>query len=176
MNPLFLAALTAAPEKIPELQPPRGMIPPTLWEVHGWTLIALAAVLCALLAVVIRRLRQPKPVAVVSAAEIAYRQLAALRSISDGPRTITEAPRVLREFLVAKFGLAGPGLTAREIAAHLPPNLSLAAELQQFLEACEAANFAPRSTGPPAEIALGEVERLVDAVEQQTSPPLPVAG
>lgn len=175
MNPLFLAALTAAPEKIPELKPPRGMIPPTLWEVHGWTLIALALALSALIALMIRRWRQPKPLAPISPSEIARRELAALRNISDGSRMITEAPQVLRRFLVAKFGLAGPGLTAREIAAHLPASLTLAAELQQFLEACEVANFAPQTAAPPAEIALGEVERLVHAVEEQTATPLPVA-
>ena len=175
MNSLFFAALTAAPEKIPELKPPRGTLPPSLWEVHGWTLIALALILGALIIVVIRRWRQPEPVTPLSPAAIAQRELAALRNVADESRPIGAAPQVLRRFLIAKFALAGPGLTAQEIAAHLPTSLPLAAELQHFLEAAEVANFAPQTMTPPTAIALGEVERLVQAVEEQTTPPEPAA-
>lgn len=175
MNPPFFAALKAAPEKIPELKPPRGTIAPTLWEAHGWTLIALLLVFCALVAVIVRRWRQPKPVLPISPAEIARRELAALRHAADQSPTVVEASRVLRRFLIAKFGLAGPGLTAHEIGAHLPARLALAAELQHFLETAEIANFAPETVAPRPSAAFEEIERLVEAVEAQTPPPLPVA-
>ena len=175
MNHPFFAALKAAPEKIPDLKPPRGTIAPTLWEAHGWALIALLLIFCALVAVLVRRWRRPKPVLAISPAEIARRELAALRTAADPSRTVSEASRVLRRFLIAKFGLAGPGLTAQEIAGHLPARLALAAELQHFLETAETANFAPETAAPRRSVALEEIERLVEAVEAQTPPPLPVA-
>ena len=169
----FLAALTAAPEKIPDLKPARGAIPPTLWEEHGWALSFLGLIAIVLIIVIVHRLRQPKPVIVPTPADIARRALAELRSKADAARVNTEVAGTLRRFLITKFRLAGPGLTADEIAAHLPMDESLAAELHLFLHHCDVANFAPNTPAPPAAAVIDDALGLLDAVEQQTPPPLP---
>src|SRR4051794_3687167 len=112
--PSLLAALTAAPEKIPDLKPPRGAIPATLWEQHGVALAFLGAIVLVLVIAIVQRLRQPKPVIILTPADIARGELDALRGCENAALVNTEAARVLRRFLIAKFGLAGPGLTADE--------------------------------------------------------------
>jgi hypothetical protein len=173
--PSLLAAITAAPEKIPDLKPPRGEILPTLWEAHGWALGALAVVALLLLAAIVQRLRQPKPVVLPTLADRARVELTALRAQGDAASINTGAARVLRRFLIAKFGLAGPGLTPDEIAAHLPTNEALTAELHRFLHQCDVANFAPATPAPPADAVIVETLGLIDTVERQTPPPLPMA-
>ena len=173
MNALhLLAALTAAPEKIPDLKPARGAIPPTLWEAHGWALSFLAAIFLVLLVALIHRLRQPKPVVLPTLADLARRELSALRG-DDATRVNTESARTLRRFLIMKFRLAGPGLTADEITAHLPTDESLAAELHLFLHHCDIANFAPASPAPSADAVIDDALGLLEAVERQTLQPLP---
>ena len=82
MNALhLLAALTAAPEKSPDLKPARGTIPPTLWEMHGWALTFLAAIFLVLFVSIIHRLRQPKPVILPTLADLARCELSALRGV-----------------------------------------------------------------------------------------------
>ena len=169
----LLAALTAAPEKIPDLKPARGAITPTLWEAHGWALSFLGVIALVLIAAIVHRLRQPKPVVVPTPTDIARRTLAALRGNPDAARVNTEVAATLRRFLIAKFGLAGPGLTADEIAAHLPMDESLAAELHLFLTHCDVANFAPIPSTPPGDAVIDDALHLLDAVEKQTPPPLP---
>ena len=171
--PSLLAALTAAPEKIPDLKPVRGTIPPTLWEAHGWALSFLGVIFLVLLVTIIHRLRQPKPVVIPTLADVARRELTARRG-GDATRVNTESARTLRCFLIAKFGLAGPGLTADEIAAHLPTDESLAAELHLFLHHCDIANFAPAAPAPSGDAVIDDALGLLDAVERQMSAPLPV--
>ena len=168
--PSWLAALTAAPEKIPDLIPPRGAIPPTLWEAHGWALCFLAAIALVLLIAIVHRLRQPKPVVIPTPADLARQELSTLRGRADA-QVNTTAARVLRGFLIAKFRLAGPGLTADEIAAHLPMDPSLAAELHLFLHQCDVTNFAPAASIPPADSVIEDALGLIDSVERQTPPP-----
>jgi hypothetical protein len=168
----FLAAITAAPEKIPDLKPVRGAIPPTLWEEHGWALCFLGAVALVLLILIICRLRQPKPVVAPTSADIVRHNLKALRGREDAAHVNTEAARLLRGFLIAKFNLAGPGLTADEIAGCLPTDEGLAAELHRFLHYCDVMNFAPVLAAPPTETAIEDALALVDSVERRTPPPL----
>lgn len=173
--PSLLAALTAAPEKIPDLKPPRGAIPPTFWEEYGLALCIFGAVGLVVLAAIIHRLRQPKPVVVPTPADIARRELDALRGHKDATVVNTEAARILRGFLIKKFGLAGPGLTADEIAAHLPTDEVLAAELHLFLQHCDVANFAPAAPLPSAGAVIEDALESIDAVERQTPQPPPAA-
>lgn len=174
MNALLLAAMTAAPGKIPDLKPVRGTIPSSFWEAYGWLLVLLAGVVCLALAALMNRWRRPKPVIVPAASELARRELARLRASTDEPEPIAAIARVVRHFLVAKFRLAGPGLTGEEIAAHLPTDPRLAAELQLFLEQCDVSSFAPAATRPSMAATNSEAERLIGTVERQTPPPLPV--
>ncbi len=176
MNPLFLrlAAITIAPEKIPDLKPPRGSIAPTLWEQHGWALCFLGAIALVLLISIIQRLSRPAPVIIPTSADLARRELEGLRGRGDAAVVNTGAGRVLRGFLVAKFGLAGPGLTADEIAAHLPMDEVLAGEIHLFLHQCDVANFAPAVPAPAAEAVIENALELIDSVEQKLPPPLPV--
>lgn len=172
--PSLLAALTAAPEKIPDLKPARGAIPPTLWDEHGWALSFLALIALVVVVAIIRRLRQPKPIVAPTPADIARRALADLRGKADAARVNTDVAGTLRRFLITKFRLAGPGLTAEEIAGHLPTDESLASELHLFLHHCDVANFAPNTPAPPANAVIDDALGLLDAVEKQTPPPLPV--
>jgi len=174
MNSLLIAALTAAPEKIPDLKPPRGVIPPGFWESYGWLAVLLAGVTLLVVSAVIHRLRRPKPVIVPTPAQIARRELERLRAHADDPEAIAAIARALRHFVVSKFRLAGPGLTADEIAAQVPTDPGLAAEVHLFLEQCDTANFAPASAHPNAVTMIGEAGRLIGVIEQQTPPALPV--
>lgn len=174
MNMLVLAALTAAPEKIPDLKPIRGAIPPSFWEAYGWLVVLLAGLACLALAILMNRLRRPKPLIVPSAADLARRELDRLRASDDQPDLIPAVARVLRHFLITKFRLAGPGLTAVEISGHIPADPALAAEMQLFLEQCDVSSFAPAATAPTAANAIAEAERLIGAIESQTTTTLPM--
>jgi hypothetical protein len=173
--PSLLAALTAAPEKIPDLKPPRGAIPATLWEQHGMTLAFLGAIVLVLVIAIVRRLRQPKPVIIPTPADIARSELDALRGCENAALVNTEAARVLRRFLIAKFGLAGPGLTADEITSHLPMDETLASNLHFFLHQCDVANFAPAAPTPAADSVIEHARELIDSIERKLPPPLPVS-
>lgn len=169
----LLAALTAAPEKIPDLKPIRGAIPPSFWEAYGWLVLLLLGVACLAIALLMNRLRRPKPVIIPSAADLARRELERVRASSDETALPAAVARVLRHFLVKRFRLAGPGMTAHEIAAHLPIEPALVAELQLFLDHCDLASFAPAAARSLPAATIGEAERLIGAVERQSPPPLP---
>jgi Domain of unknown function (DUF4381) len=173
MMDVVFAALTAAPEPIPDLKPPRGAIPTPFGETYAvW--IAIAVVLGTLLSwLFIRHLRRPKLTAIPTPAEIARQELAALRGKDDAGQIVAEGARVLRRYLIARFRLSGPGLTADEIVVRVGTDELLTGELHSFLSHCDVVNFAPAALAPPADAVIGDAERLIEAVERQTPPPLP---
>jgi hypothetical protein len=95
-----------------------------------------------------------------------------MRGCEDAHFVNTETARLLRSFLISKFSLAGPGLTAGEIAGCLPTDEGLAAELHRFLHYCDVINFAPALAAPPADTVIEDALKLIDSVERRTPPPL----
>lgn len=175
---LLLAAIKIVPEPIPDLKPPRGEIPPGLWEEQGTLILILAALGCVILAAVIQRWRTPRPVITPSPAEIARAQLDRLSAEAPAD-ALAGSARILRAFIVEKCALPGPGLTADEIAASLTSVPEIAGQIYGFLGDCERAQFAPRAVAPPPEAAIDpeaaiEAARgFIDALERRTPPPIP---
>ncbi|MEO8351966.1 MAG: hypothetical protein ABI680_09555 [Chthoniobacteraceae bacterium] len=168
-----IAIIKAVPEPIPDLKPPRGEIPPTFWEMHGLAVIGTSLIGLFLLVALIRQWRQPKPVIVETPAEIATRNLQALRDEPNAATVLLRTSETLRRYLIARFGLPGPGLTADEIAIHLHTDPPLARQLHRFMADCDLVKFAPVHEVPASDPIIHDALRLIEAVERRSPPPLP---
>ncbi len=170
---LVIAIIKAAPEPIPDLKPPRGEIPPTFWEMHGLAIVGTSLLGLFLLVTLIRQWRQPKPVPVETPAEIATHSLHALLNETNTTTALLRTSDTLRRYLIERFELPGPGLTADEIAAHLHTDPPLARQLHRFMADCDLVKFAPDRDVPASDPIIHDALRLIEAVERRSPPPLP---
>jgi hypothetical protein len=168
---LVLLSAAAAPaaikQEIPPLRPPREDPLPASVDRRDPLPWFLAAGAAAVLAAIIAWPRQPKRKIVEPPAARARRELRALAT-----PTPLSVSHVLRHYLVATFPAPGEGVTTEEISAVLAGSMAdqpaLAAEITDFLAACDAAKFAPVPDASPTNYTENALA-LIDRVESRNA-------
>jgi hypothetical protein len=169
----------AGAEKIPPLQPPRGELPPTFWEAHGWA-VAFGVVAAALLVELgILWLRRPQPAHVTPPEVLARRALEALRARPEDGELLVKVSRTLRWYVLHALGLPPGELTTAELQRALASRPDISAELAgglgEFLRQCDERKFSPAPPPAPKGAVVAALE-WVDRIERQHRPVAPPAG
>ena len=166
---LLALRVAAADNRLPNLLPPHGELPPTFWEQNGWSvaIIGLATLAILALLVALMLLLRPSRVAVTSPEVIARRALEALRGRPEDGAWLVAVSAVLRRYVVLACGLPAHELTTGELCRELASRPRFPGELVSaiagFLRQCDERKFAP---APPAaqtsavDAALELVERV----------------
>jgi hypothetical protein len=163
----MIPMLAAAAEKIPDLRPPRGEIPPGFWEQHGnAALIGAALVAVAGVAALLWWRKRPRPVVEpVPPAETACLALAALRGRPPDAALVGEVSRVVRRYVLAALPREGEEPTTEELHRIVSADARLTPELAEalagFLRDCDLRKFSPQGGMPP-----GIVDRALELVRQ----------
>ncbi len=138
-------------EKIPPLQPPRAVIPPTFWDQYGTLVIFGAALLVIIIAAVVWMLTRPTPAAVVPPVIQARTDLEKLQHQPEDGVTLSRVSQILRRYVTTAFNLPPAEMTTAEFCnaiserGNLGKNIST--DLTTFLNECDQRKFAP---APPA--------------------------
>ncbi len=155
-----------AEEQIPPLRPPRGEIPPSLWEQHGPWLVAGAVLILVLLAAGLYLLLRPKPPVPVPPGRQAREALEPLRQQPETTAVLVRVSQVVRRYFIAAFALPPGELTTTEFSRALQSNPQVGPELSrssvEFLRQCDQRKFAPQPPAPP----LGAVGQALHLLEQ----------
>ena len=140
------AAITKAPEPIPDLKPPReAPLPPAAeqkkTDILPWFLGAGAvAILAAIVASWPRKLPPLPPPPYT----IARKELEMLNANAVSPATVAS---IVRTYLLDAFRIPARGATADELvewlAAHPRWDMNFAGEVTEFFATCDAAKFSP---------------------------------
>jgi len=159
-------AATNATDEIPPLRPPRGEIPATFWEAHGWQVAGAGFAFAALLVILWRLLSRDRPMPVVPPEVAAHHSLEALRGRPEDAALLSVVSRSVRGYFVAALGLPQPEPTNRELAGLLQADkrvgTQLAAATGEFLARCEHRQFAPQ----PVPGNLGAVDQALKLVDE----------
>lgn len=175
--------LDAAAPGPPEL-PGGPLEEPTPWL--PWGAVILAAGLATALLVARRRRRAagrtipsatPPAAAVESPAAVSLRRLAGLRGRADAERVSDETARIVRDFLVERFGVPANERTTDEVLSAVPFDARGGAaapsrdDLRDVLGSCDRVKFARHLPSAP-EIAhlLSTAERFVRAHDDAPVP------
>lgn len=181
---VFVASATALDtNKIPELKPPLGELPPSWWEVNLWSVIGAILVVLAVGLALVRLLVRPRISRALLPEVVARAALEKLRSAPDDVATAAEAGRQTRRFAQAVLQLPAGELTTEEtlqaVARQAKPLPSgLVDSLATLLRECDARRFAPVPPAGQAGLAARALEladKLEAAVQPQsgTRPPQP---
>lgn len=154
----------------PKMVPPKGELPPTVWESYGW-LGALLISAIALILVFVARKRVPTPVPAPAPESIARQRLADVPTRPATPGDALKIAHALREYLIAIFFIPCDAMTTEELLPTLRRQRGLAPELltdiETLLRDCDHTAFstAPdrNQTTPLVEQAKLLVERLIMA-------------
>ncbi len=180
----FIAGIARADDdKLPELLPPHGELPPTFWEQHGWAVVFAALAALVLLVLLVVWLRRPRPAVIVPPEVLARRDLEALRGLDENGALLVRVSGIFRRYVTFACGLPPGEVTTTEIcqAVESRPQFTpdLARAIARFLRQCDERKFAP---APPASslgavaAALGLIEKI-ELRRRETSatlpPPLP---
>jgi hypothetical protein len=163
---LLLAATNpSAADIIPPLRPPRGEIPPTLWEQNRLRVIIAGALLLGLVGVVVWWRRRPRPAVIVPPDAQARRALEPLREQAEDGAALSRISQILRRYVGVAFGLPPGEMTTadfcRAIAGHERLGAELSATLGEFLRSCDERKFAPPAPRP----ALGAAAHALELIE-----------
>jgi hypothetical protein len=164
LNCFYSAWAATNDSNFPELNPPRGELPPGFWEEQG-ALIILASVTAALLfGVVIWLLLRPKTARPLPPGTIARTNLEALLPQPESKAVLSRVSHILREYVTSVLGLPPGERNTAELVEELSRDGSMPGELSRqivsLLRDCDQRKFDPASSGPPlraAEKALGWV-------------------
>ena len=142
----------AVNEHLPALLPPHGELPPSFWEQHGWTILALSVVALVALAFLIAVLRRPKPIVITPPDVIARSALEALRGRPEDGVLLVGVSAILRNYLVTVCELPPGELTTAELRAALEStpklNPELVAAIGDFFVRCDERKFSPVPPAP----------------------------
>ena len=130
----------AAEGPIPPLRPVRGELAPGFWELYGGWFVLGMALLAAATVAVLRYHRRKNPAIPTPPDVLARQALEILRGRTEDVALVTEVSRLLRQYLVAAFGLPPEELT---LCAPVPLN---------FTVPVPPPAVAPTSTSPSAAI------------------------
>jgi len=165
----FVPFAAFAGEKIPDLQPPHGEIPPTFWEQYAWLVIAAVALLVIMAVVCAILWPRKKPPLIISSGVFARHALEALRNRKEDDVLLMEVSAVLRAYVVFAMGMPPIELTTAELRealkAHPKMTADLAAAITGFLEQCDRRKFAPKTAMAQVD-AVGRALELVESIER----------
>ncbi len=171
---LFLGAAAGAfgqgtnsgPDRLPPLVPPRGEIPPGLWERYGSWIVLGSALLVLALGFAVWYFTRPRPVPEESPVARARRDLEALRHQPETGAVLSRVSQILRHYLAAVFGLPPEELTTTEFCRALAANDKITPELRarvaDFLRCWDQRKFAPGSPGPRTGVAEQALQLVRD--------------
>lgn len=158
------------PEPIPKLRPPRGEIPPSLWEQHGNLFILLAPVFLVFILALTWYLFRPKPPVPVPPQVRARRELEYLQTQPETGALLSRVSQVLRHYLAAAFTLPPDEMTTtefcREVSGQGRIGTELVTQINTFLRQCDELKFAPPQPRPASGAATQAIQ-LVDRAEQR---------
>lgn len=148
------------------LNPPRGEIPPSLWELYGGWIIAGSAVAVAVLAAGIWFWTRPKPEEKEPCVVTARRELQTLAGKEEDPAVLVATSQILHRYIAASFSMPGDQMTTREFCEGMFKNselgVELARETAEFLQQCDVRKFAPA----PPKGSLGAVATALAIIER----------
>ena len=167
-SPLLAATNDANSDMIPPLLPPRGEIPPSLWELHGPGMVVGGFCFLSLVALAIWWLVRPKPQAPAPPEAVARQALTPLREQPETGILLSRVSQVLRRYVAVAFGLSPGELTTsefcREVAANQKIGPQLAESMRDFLQECDRRKFASPVPLPPLGAAV-TASKMIDAAE-----------
>jgi hypothetical protein len=105
----------AAEGPIPPLRPVRGELAPGFWELYGGWFVLGMALLAAATVAMLRYHRRKNPAIATPPDVLARQALEILRGRTEDVALVTEVSRLLRQYLVAAFGLPPEELTTTEL-------------------------------------------------------------
>jgi hypothetical protein len=144
----FAAGATNSPDlgPIPPLRPPRSEIPPSFWEQHGLWIVAGSLGFLALIGGLVWRLSRPRAARLMAPALLARQALEQLQQRPENGVVLSWVSQILRHYLNRAFGLPPEELTTAEFCDLIAKNEKigpgLAADIDQFLRACDERKFA----------------------------------
>jgi hypothetical protein len=155
-------------EEIPPLRPPRGEIPPGIWEQHSAEIIIGSILLLAVVGVLTWFLTRPKAVLPVAPEDQARRELSSLQDQPETGALLSQVSGTVRRYAAAAFSLPPGELTTAEFCRAVDHNDTvgpvLAKSVTGFLQRCDERKFAPPAIQPPMG-AAEEAIRLVEMAE-----------
>jgi hypothetical protein len=163
-------AATNGPDQIPPLRAPRGELPPGFWEEHGLLVVIGSVLALTLLGVVAWFFTRPKPVVPPAPETVARQALEPLSHQPEDGAVLSRVSQVLRQYLVAVFGLPPEEMTCTEfcraLRGHEAVGPELSAAIAEFLVRNDERKFAP-APPPPAMSAVEQALRFVEAAQRR---------
>jgi hypothetical protein len=167
---VLCAAATNAPDQIPPLRAPRGELPPGFWEEHGLLVVIGSVLALTLLGVVAWFFTRPKPVVPPAPETVARQALEPLSRQPEDGAVLSHVSQVLRQYLVAVFGLPPEEMTCTEfcraLRGHEAVGPELSAAIAEFLVRNDERKFAPAPPSP-AMSAVAQALRFVEAAQRR---------
>jgi hypothetical protein len=161
-------AQDSAADEIPQLRPPRGEIPPGIWEQHSAAIIVGGILVLALVAVLVWFLTRPRTLLPVAPEVQARQELSSLRGQPETGALLSRISGSVRRYTAAAFSLPPGELTtaefSREVACNEAVGPALAESVTDFLKRCDERKFAPPAVQPPMG-AADEAFHLVEVAE-----------
>ena len=104
-------------DAIPDLRPPRGLIPASSWFPHGWVLIGLVPLIAGLVWWWVRRRQKAVAPLALPPAIVARQSLELLRDRAEDALLAVEVSHIVRRFVVTSLKLPPGELTTPELWA-----------------------------------------------------------
>lgn len=165
---LLFCVIPAIAQPPPDLRPPRGEIPPSLWEAHPRLIIAAAIITLLVVIALVVLLTRPRRIVNEPPEIVARRRLTALLNRPENGALLAEVSRVFRRYVIFAFRLPPDEMTTTELdrLLHALPNAetTLVADVGDFLRQCDEEKFAPQSR-PPRVNAAGRALALLEKIE-----------
>lgn len=175
----FSAFADSSTNALPSLAPAYGQIPPTFWDQHGTAIIIGSLALLAVVSVVVWKLLQPKPPAVVPPEIVARLALNKLQKEPESGKVLSETSQILHRYVTTAFQLPTEELTTTEFYLALASNsqipLELGENISRFLRECDERKFSPATNEAPMNAAnhalelVAQSEKFLSSVERAPS-------
>jgi Domain of unknown function (DUF4381) len=158
------------PKDIPQLQPPRGELPPTFWEQHGLAVSVGIVIALVLVALAVWFLTRPRPPIVVAPSVLARQALERLKGQPENGAVLSRVSQIMRRYMAGAFELEPGELTTSEfcrtLAKHEKVGAELASAIGDFLRRCDEHKFKPANLAPAGPLrAVESALQLIDQAE-----------
>lgn len=164
---------------LPKLLPPRGPMPPTLWEQHGTAVLAGGLIFLVLAAVVVWQILKPRPHRVLPPAFIAREALAKCLGRPEDGKVLSQVSQTLRRYVGAVLGFPPGEFTTAEFCRELERSENISPQLRpaiaDFLRACDERKFSPAVSSAPFD-AAGRALEFIALIEEDACGPEKVSA